>query len=136
MSVFQFETSMPFPLTRVTTEVHHTEVKKPSGISYIILVIINESKDKKTKLKDLLVQFGVSTDLHPIFADEIHNLINELEIIECTQYQYNKQHFDEYTIGNFKFTVKGKKVFKEELIPSKNTVEDKEDYWFEKVGKR
>ena len=131
MSVFQFETSMPFPLTRITTEVHHTEVKKPSGVSYILLVIINESKDKKTKLKDLLVQFGVSRDLHPIFADEIHDLINELELMECTPYQYNKQHFDEYTIGNFKFTTKGKKVFKEELIPSKNTVEDKEDYWFD-----
>lgn len=131
MNVFNFETSMPFPLTRVTTEVHHTEVKKPSGVSYILLVIINESKDKKMKVRDLLIQFGVSIDLHPIFADEIQTLINDLEIIECTPYQYNKQHFDEYTIGNFKFTTKGKKVFKEELIPSKNTVEDKEEYWFD-----
>lgn len=131
MNVFNFETSMPFPLTRVTTEVHHTEVKKPSGVSYILLVIINESKDKKMKVRDLLIQFGVSIDLHPIFADEIQTLINDLEIIECTPYQYNKQYFDEYTIGDFKFTTKGKKVFKEELIPSKNTVEDKEEYWFD-----
>lgn len=131
MNIFNFETSMPFPLTRVTTEVHHTEVKKPSGVSYILLVIINESKDKKRKVRDLLIQFGVSIDLHPIFADEIQTLINDLEIIECTPYQYNKQHFDEYTIGNFRFTTKGKKVFKEELIPSKNTVEDKEEYWFD-----
>lgn len=131
MATFNFETSMPFPLTRVRTEVQHTEVKKPSGISYILLVLINESNDKKMKLKDLLVQFGVSIDLHPIFADEIHTLINDLEIIESTRYIYNKQHFDEYSIGDFKFTVKGKKVFKEELIPSKNTVEDKEDYWFD-----
>lgn len=131
MNIFNFETSMPFPLTRVTTEVHHTEVKKPSGISYILLVIINESKDKKMKVRDLLIQFGVSVDLHPIFADEIQTLINDLEIIECTTYQYNKQYFDEYRIGDFKFTLKGKKVFKEELIPSKNAVEDKEDYWFD-----
>jgi hypothetical protein len=131
MTTFKFETSMPFPLTRVRTEVHHTEVKKPSGVSYILLVLINESNDKKMKLKDLLIQFGVSRDLYPIFADEIHTLIHDLEIIECTPYQYNKQHFDEYTIGNFKLTAKGKKVFKEELIPSKNTVRDKEDYWFD-----
>lgn len=131
MSTFKFETKMPFPLTRVTAEVHHTKVKKPSGISYIILVIINEAKDRKKKLEDLLIQFGVSKDLHPIFANEIQSLINDLEVIKCTPYEYKKQCFDEYTIDNFKFTVKGKKVFKEELIPSKNTVEDKEDYWYD-----
>ena len=116
MSIFKFETSFPFPIVKVTTLIHHTEVSKPTGVSYIILVLINESANKKEKLSNLLIQFGVPVDLHGIFADEIYKLIHELEIIKCKPYEYNRTHFSEYLVGNFVFTEKGKKVFRDELI--------------------
>lgn len=133
MSLTKFETSFPFPIVKVTTLIQHSEVSKPTGISYILLVLINESTAKKTKLSNLLIQFGVPNDLHSIFADEIHKLINELEIIQCTPYEYNKIHFSEYMVGNFIFTEKGKKVFKEELIPASQSVESKQELFFDPV---
>ena len=84
MSIFKFETSFPFPIVKVTTLIHHTEVSKPTGISYIILVLINESANKREKLSNLLIQFGVPEDLHGIFANEIYKLIHEFGIIKCT----------------------------------------------------
>jgi len=131
MSIFKFETSFPFPIVKVTSLIHHTEVSKPTGVSYIILVLINESANKKEKLSSLLIQFGVPTDLHGIFADEIFKLINELEIINCKPYDYNRTHFSEYLVGNFVFTEKGKKVFREELIPAAKSIESKQELFYD-----
>ena len=131
MSIYKFETSFPFPIVKLTTLIHHTEVSKPTGISYIILVLINESANKRTKLSNLLIQFGVPSDLHGIFADEIYNLINQLEIIKCTPYDYNRTYFAEYLVGNFVFTEKGKKVFRDELIPASKTIESKQELFYD-----
>ena len=131
MSIYKFETSFPFPIVKLTTLIHHTEVSKPTGISYIILVLINESANKRTKLSNLLIQFGVPSDLHGIFADEIYNLINELDIIKCTPYDYNRAYFAEYLVGNFVFTEKGKKVFRDELIPASKTIESKQELFYD-----
>jgi hypothetical protein len=133
MSITKFETSFPFPILKVTSLIQHTEVSKPTGISYIILVLINESTNKRTKLSDLLVQFGVPYELHGIFADEINKLIHELEIIKCAPYEYNRLHFAEYLVGNFVFTEKGKKVFKEELIPASKSIESKQELFYDPV---
>jgi len=130
VSIFKFETSFPFPIVKVTTLIHHTEVSKPTGVSYIILVLINESANKKEKLSNLLIQFGVPVDLHGIFADEIYKLIHELEIIKCT-YEYNRTHFSEYLVGNFVFTEKGKKVFRDELIPAAKSIESKQEVFYD-----
>lgn len=131
MSIFKFETSFPFPIVKVTTLIHHTEVSKPTGVSYIILVLINESANKKEKLSNLLIQFGVPVDLHGIFADEIYKLIHELEIIKCKPYEYNRTHFSEYLVGNFVFTEKGKKVFRDELIPAAKSIESKQEVFYD-----
>ncbi len=131
MSIFKFETSFPFPIVKVTTLIHHTEVSKPTGVSYIILVLINESANKKGKLSNLLIQFGVPVDLHGIFADEIYKLIHELEIIKCKPYEYNRTHFSEYLVGNFVFTEKGKKVFRDELIPAAKSIESKQEVFYD-----
>jgi len=133
MSTFKFETSFPFPIVKVTTLIHHTEVSKPTGISYIILVLINESANRKEKLSNLLIQFGVPEDLHGIFADEIYKLIHEFGIIECKPFEYNRNHFSEYSVGNFVFTEKGKKVFRDELIPAAKSIESKQELFYDPV---
>ena len=133
MSIFKFETSFPFPIVKVTTLIHHTEVSKPTGISYIILVLVNESANKREKLSNLLIRFGVPEDLHGIFADEIYKLIHEFGIIKCTPYEYNRMHFSEYLVGNFVFTDKGKKVFRDELIPAAQSIESKQELFYDPV---
>ena len=112
----KFETSFAFPLIKMNTLITYTEVEKPTGISYFLLVLINEYSDKSVKISHLLKQFGVPNDLHELFADEIHALL-KAEII-TTEYGYNKSYFQEYPLGKFQFTMKGKKVFLDEAIPS------------------
>lgn len=109
------ETNFAFPLLRLKNEVNFTQVKKPSGISYFLLVLINESTDRKQKISDLLKQFGVPSDLYDLFANEMIELIN-LGIIRCLS-PYDKTLFQEYQLQHFSFTDKGKKVFLEESIP-------------------
>jgi len=109
------ETNFAFPLLRLRNEVVFTQVKKPSGISYFLLVLINESTGRKQKISDLLKQFGVPSDLYDIFANEMFELIN-LGIIECLA-PYDKTSFQQYQLQHFTFTEKGKKVFLEESIP-------------------
>lgn len=136
MSIFKFETSFPFPILKVNTIINHTEVSKPTGISYIILVLINESANKNENLANLLIQFGVPQDLHGIFADEIYKLINDLEIIKVENSRsYHKAYFRVYNVGDFGFTEKGKKVFKEELIPSNKAIESKQEVYYSPAEK-
>ena len=46
MHNFTLQTSMPFPFFELKNEVEFTEVKKPSGVAYMLLVLFNESKSK------------------------------------------------------------------------------------------
>ena len=130
MAKFEFETSMQFPMTFFKTEIEHNDVKKPSGISYILLVLINDYRMKKQKLSTLLLEFGIPRDLHFIFADEIEKLIRELGILEIS-FEYNRNFFDEYEVGHFNFTSKGKKIFKDELIPSNKSITDVQDLYYD-----
>ncbi len=126
--MYKIETSFAFPLIKLNTLVTYTQVKKPSGISYFLLVLINESSDRSVKISSLLKQFGVPEDLHELFADEIQKLL-KMEII-LSNYGYNKSYFEEYTLDAFSFTSKGRKVFLDEAIPLDTTNEIKQNIYY------
>jgi hypothetical protein len=130
----RFETSFAFPLVKINTLITYTKVKKPTGISYFLLVLLNEVSDKKIKISDLLVQFGVPKDLHELFSDELQKLI-KLGILK-TAYTYNSAYFEEYSFDLFSFTPKGRKVFQEELIPTDINIEKKETVYFTPMYKQ
>lgn len=113
MDKFKLETSMQFPFFKMYELVTYSEVKKPSGVAYILLVLISESKNKHDKLANLLENFGIPKSLHYIFADSIQYLI-EQDILENSNFY--KSEFASYSIGSFTFTSKGKKIFAEESI--------------------
>ncbi len=116
MDKFKLEISMQFPFFKMNERVTYSRVKKPSGVAYILLVLISESKTKMDRLATVLENFGVPKSLHYIFADTIQTLL-EQGILEKTT-PYNKNEFDSYRIGLFRFTPKGKKIFAEESIPT------------------
>ena len=93
-----------------------SEVKKPSGVAYILLVLISESKDKRANLSQTLENFGVPRNLHYIFADTIQYLFDQ-NILVNNPY-FNKNEFDRYQIGDFAFTSDGVKIFAAESIPT------------------
>lgn len=117
MDKFKLDTSIQFPFYKMNELITYSEVKKPSGVSYILLVLINESKDRTARLCNVLENFGVPKNLHYIFAEELDSLIRQ-DILVCNYDQFYKNEFDAYNIEHFRFTDKGKKIFAEESIPT------------------
>ena len=115
MDKFKLETTIQFPFFKMNELVTYSEVKKPSGVAYILLVLISESKNKSDRLANVLENFGIPKSLHYIFADNIQTLMDQ-EILE--EFNFYKSEFDNYLIGSFQFTSKGKKIFAEESIPT------------------
>ena len=104
MHNFTLQTSMPFPFFELKNEVEFTEVKKPSGVAYMLLVLFNESKSKSYKISKLLNSFDIPSNFYEIFAQEIDTLI-EHNIIKCKT-SYNRLDFEDYKLSDFAFTGK------------------------------
>lgn len=125
MDKFKLETSFQFPFFKINELVSYSEVKNPSGIAYMILVLIKESKYKTFLLTKLLENFGVPRPLHYIYADTINNLISQEILTMRSGVTFSKKKFDSYSIFDFEFTVKGQKIFAEESIPTGVIKEEK-----------
>lgn len=111
-------TKCPFPLVKLQAKIKYAEVQKPSGVGYVILVLIKDAKDRKEKLCDVLRRFGVPEDLQFIFADEIEVLLNRQILKLARNNIYQREYFEECTIGNFAFTENGDRMFREGAIPT------------------
>lgn len=118
MDKFKLETSIQFPFLKLNELVSYSEVKKPSGVAYMLLVLINESKDKNANLATVLSNFGVPQSLHYIFANTINELINEEILNTKSGEHFDCKAFSSYSMGEFVFTAKGKKIFNDECIPT------------------
>ena len=75
MRNFDIDTTLPFPFLELNEIVTATEVKKPSGVTYMILVLLKESKIKDQYFAPLLESFGIPKTLHGIYAEEIKRLL-------------------------------------------------------------
>ncbi len=126
MANYKLETSIQFPFFKLNELVSYTEVKKPSGVAFMILVLLNESKDKSQRISTVLSNFGVPTNLHYLFASAIENLIRQ-DFLEMTDddMDYHSSDFENYDIADIKFTQKGEKIFAEKAIPTGTTKEAK-----------
>ena len=109
MRNFNIETSLPFPFLELNEIVSATEVKKPSGVAYMILVLLKESKNKNQKISSLLESFGIPKHLHSIFADEIRKLLDD-GIIIADDIKYQTRWFSKYELSDFYFSKRGEKV--------------------------
>lgn len=125
MDKFKLETSFQFPFFKLNEIVSYSEVKKPSGIAYMLLVLINESNDKNVLLSQLLENFGVPHSLHYIYSDTIANLISQGILTTRYGCYYDRNMFSTIRIGDLTFTTKGKKIFAEESLPTGVTKEAK-----------
>jgi hypothetical protein len=122
-----FKTTFDFPIVEILCDVKYSQVEKPSGISYILLMIIDSSKNVNDNFSSLLESFGVPKDLHDIFANELNRLIS-LKIIKFRNNNWGDSdyyQFNNYIVGDFLFTEKGKKIFIDEAIPSDEDIQIK-----------
>lgn len=116
----QLKTTCPFPLLIYKTSMKYNEVRKASGIAYIILDLIQKESESNDKISDVLLMFGIPANLHYIFGQEIANLMST-DILSShfdPSYFAKPTYFKQITIGDVELTPKGKKMFQDGAIPT------------------
>ena len=116
----QLKTTCPFPLLIYKTSVKYNEVRKASGIAYILLDLIQKESESNDKISDVLLKFGIPANLHYIFGQEIANLMST-DILSShfdPSYFVKPTYFKQITIGDVQLTPKGKKMFQDGAIPT------------------
>jgi len=113
-----FTLAFPFPLIRLAANVNYYTVRKASGIGYMLMVLIHDSKNRQDSLSAVLRSFGVCDDMLFIFEQEINLLIagNILRMSDNSAYQV--ENFSNYTLADFAFTDLGERLFKEGYVPT------------------
>ena len=116
----QLKTTCPFPLLIYKTSVKYNEVRKASGIAYILLDLIQKESESNNKISDVLLKFGIPTNLHYIFGQEIANLMSTDILSSHLEPSYfaKPTYFKYITIGDVELTPKGKKMFQDGAIPT------------------
>lgn len=130
----QIKTQCPFPLLIYKTHIRYNEVRKASGIAYILLELITKQRSNET-FKETLLKFGIPVELHKLFGKELAGLINT-EIVES---RYRSSHFEdsryfgEIKVNEVGLTAKGQKLFREGAIPTGLEKEKAKDIFFSPV---
>ena len=116
----KIKTSCPFPMLEYKVDVLYNEVRKASGIAYIILELIQKSAMGSEKIVDVLKRFGIPSDLHYMFAKELSSLVANgiLDTRINSSYIDNIKYFEQMTLDLFELTAKGRKMFAEGAIPT------------------
>lgn len=121
----------PFPIFEYETKVEYEEVENPSGISYILLELIDKMFSSKEQLGAILLKFGIPKDLHYIFANELAKLIS-LDIV-YSEYDIDLgdvKIFEQSEINAFSLSQKGKQLFLDKAIPTgKNGIKTQNIYY-------
>lgn len=134
----QLKTTCPFPLLIYKTSVSYNEVRKASGIAYILLNLIQKEDDSSENISDVLLKFGIPVNLHYIFGKELASLMSA-EIISSTfePHYFEKQtYFKQIKIEDVKLTPKGKKMFKDGVIPTGNEKIKVKDIYYNPVTRK
>lgn len=130
----QIKTQCPFPLLIYKTHIKYNEVRKASGIAYILLELISKQRSDM-RFSEALLKFGIPTELHRLFGKELAGLINT----EIIQSAYRSSHFEdpryfgEIKVNEVALTAKGQKLFREGAIPTGVEKERAKDIYFSPV---
>lgn len=118
--LFEVDTAWPFPVLQYGVNTSYVEVRKASGIAYILLQLISSSDNNSDSLVATLKAFGVPSDIHYIFASELANMISYGIIQVKAGRDYSSDLIDMYVISDFEITELGRKLFAEGTIPTGN----------------
>ena len=134
----QFKTTCPFPLLIYKTSVKYNEVRKASGIAYILLDLIQKEAKSTDRISDVLLKFGIPADLHYIFGQEIANLMSTDILFSHfgPTHFANPMYFKQITIGDVELTTKGKKMFQDGAIPTGAEKVKVKDIYFSPVTRK
>ena len=134
----QIKTSCPFPLLLYKTSVKYNEVRKASGIAYILLDLIQKTATSSEKMGEVLLKFGIPKELHYIFGKEIANLIGTeiLQSVYPATHFLNPNYFSEIMVKDISLTAKGRKMCTEGAIPTGAEKTKTKDIYFSPVTRK
>ncbi|MCH5154426.1 MAG: hypothetical protein J1F71_04360 [Clostridiales bacterium] len=133
----QIKTQCPFPLLIYKTRIKYNEVRKASGVAYILLELIDKQKSD-VRFSEALKKFGIPTELHSLFGIELEGLINT-EIVKskyAASHFSNPKHFALIKLNDVAITPKGKKLFSEGALPTGVEKEKAKDIFYSPVTNR
>lgn len=130
----QIKTQCPFPLLIYKTHIRYNEVRKASGIAYILLELITKQRSNAT-FKEALLKFGIPVELHSLFGKELAGL-TDTEIVRANYHEShfeNPKYFGEIKVNEVGLTAKGQNLFREGAIPTGLEKEKAKDIFFSPV---
>lgn len=137
-SIKEIKISCPFPLLIYKTNIKYYQVRKASGIAYILLELIDKATDSDETISDELLKFGIPAELHYIFGKEIAGLIGT-DII-CSDYLARHfsvpRYFSQIKMGDIKLSPKGKTMFRDKAIPTGQEKVKQKDIYFDPVRRK
>ena len=71
MAIGKYSSKIKLPILRYEVEISYSEVEKPSGIAYILLIMVQSAGRNGFSWQDLMVQFGLPTAMFGVFRDEL-----------------------------------------------------------------
>lgn len=133
----QIQTTCPFPILIYKTHIRFNEVRKPTGIAFIILKII-QGEQADALISEVLLKFGIPSDIHYLFGREIAHLIKTdiLSSVQNTKYFRDPWYFAEIKVGDVKMTEKGEKMFRDGFVPLDNEKEKVKEICFSPVTRK
>lgn len=133
---FEFQIPFSFPLFEVKTAIEYANTEKPSGISYLILTLINEFSGKEMTMSELMSIIGVPDDLFSIFMKELLELIDN-GVIQTNGIDSDDMSLEEFPnlhIGDFSMTAIGKEIFQSEILPSKERLNIRQTMYYDPIN--
>jgi hypothetical protein len=118
---FEFVIPFAFPINEIQTNVEYADTEKPSGVSYLILTLINEFAGNDLSMANVMAAIGVPEDLYHIFVREVLELISNgiIRINDDVDNEVSLDTFADLRINDFAMTEMGKDIFQSEILPSK-----------------
>ena len=116
-SLLNTEIAWRFPIYQYTIDVSYYETRRASGISYIILELIDKSNNNE-KINQTLQSLGIPADIFYIFCDEFSNMYHYNIIKMKNDRGFYPEYWDEYHFTDFEVTEHGKELIKNGEIPT------------------
>lgn len=114
MAIGRYASRVKLPILRYDVEISYSEVEKPSGIAYILLMMVQSAGKTEFSWKDLMDQFGLPVAMFGVFRDELE-LMKSKGMVD-----YSCVVLVETPVNMVEMTEIGKKAFEQGIITSQN----------------
>ena len=114
MAIGKYSSKIKLPILRYDVEISYSEVEKPSGIAYILLMMVQAAGKNDFSWQDLMDQFGLPTAMFGVFRDELESM-KQKGMVDYTYAMTLRTPVNTVTM-----TETGKKAFDQGIITSQN----------------